>query len=102
MLIVGRAVAGLGASGLMNCGLTMVAAWLPPHRQPLVMRINVSLGQIGIACGPLLGGAFTEYASWCWCFYVNLVIGAVVSIMLIPLDIPETVLALLAIHYVSS
>ncbi|KAK9243330.1 hypothetical protein V1506DRAFT_544799 [Lipomyces tetrasporus] len=67
MLIVGRAVAGLGASGLMNCGLTMVDAWLPPHRQPLVMRINVSLGQIGIACGPLLGGAFTEYASWCWC-----------------------------------
>ena len=52
MLIVGRAVAGLGSSGLMNGALTIIAVILPSHRQPLVMGINVGLDQIGIACGP--------------------------------------------------
>ncbi|KAI4867402.1 MFS general substrate transporter [Hypoxylon rubiginosum] len=89
MFIVGRAIAGLGSSGLMNGALTMVAAILPPHRQPLVMGVNVGLGQVGIACGPLIGGAFTEYVSWRWCFYINLPIGAVVGLLLIMLRIPE-------------
>ncbi|KAI0160958.1 MFS general substrate transporter [Hypoxylon sp. FL1284] len=89
MFIVGRAIAGLGSSGLMNGALTMVAAVLPPHRQPMVMGVNVGLGQVGIACGPLVGGAFTEYVSWRWCFYVNLPIGAVVAILLLFVHIPE-------------
>ena len=34
MLIVGRAVAGLGASGLTNGALTILAAALPMHKRP--------------------------------------------------------------------
>ncbi|KAI9684239.1 MAG: hypothetical protein M1822_005712 [Bathelium mastoideum] len=89
MLIVGRAVAGLGASGLMNGILTILAAILPPHKLPRVMSLNISLGQIGLACGPLIGGALTEYSTWRWCFYINLPIGAVVGILLILLRVPE-------------
>lgn len=69
MLIVGRAIAGLSASGLMNGVLTILAAILPPHRLPRVMGLNVSLGQVGMACGPLIGGALTEYATWRWCMF---------------------------------
>lgn len=71
MLIVGRAVAGLGSSGLSNGALTILSAILPPEKLPMFMGVNVSLGQIGIACGPLLGGAFTEYVTWRWCTSFN-------------------------------
>jgi MFS family permease len=34
MLIIGRAVAGIGASGLMSGGLTIIAASAPLHKRP--------------------------------------------------------------------
>lgn len=67
MLIVGRAVAGIGSSGLINGGLTIVSACLPVHKQPAATGILISFCQLGIALGPILGGAFTEYVSWRWC-----------------------------------
>lgn len=34
MLIIGRAIAGLGASGLTNGALTIIAAIAPMHKRP--------------------------------------------------------------------
>lgn len=67
MLIVGRAVAGLGGSGLTNGALTIITASVPLKKRPLILGILMSVAQLGAILGPLLGGALTQYTSWRWC-----------------------------------
>jgi MFS family permease len=66
MLIVGRAVAGLGGSGLMNGGMQIIFQSVPGHKRPALMGLLMSCSQLGLVGGPLIGGVLTEYASWRW------------------------------------
>ncbi|KAH8703595.1 major facilitator superfamily domain-containing protein [Talaromyces proteolyticus] len=91
MLIIARAIAGIGGSGLINGGLTIISASIPLHKRPKYFGILMGLSQMGIVCGPLLGGAFTTYVSWRWCFYINLPVGAVAAVFLLFIQPPETV-----------
>ena len=89
MFIVGRAIAGLGSSGIFNGTLVTVANVLPLQRRPAVMGINVGIGQLGLALGPIIGGAFTTNASWRWVFYLNLLCAPLVIGGVFLNDIPE-------------
>ncbi|KAF2451175.1 efflux pump protein [Karstenula rhodostoma CBS 690.94] len=89
MLIGGRALAGLGASGLMNGGLNILTNSTPLEKRPLYTGIMIGIGQMGLVSGPLIGGALTEHVTWRWCFYMNLPIGAVTATMLALIHIPE-------------
>ncbi|CAG8951101.1 hypothetical protein HYFRA_00006499 [Hymenoscyphus fraxineus] len=89
MLIIGRAVAGLGGSGLRNGALGIITECVPLAKRPPYFGVMMGLSLCGAAVGPLLGGLFTKFVSWRWCFYVNLPIGALAAILLLAIRIPD-------------
>ncbi|KAJ5649729.1 uncharacterized protein N7484_003452 [Penicillium longicatenatum] len=89
MLIVGRAIAGMGSSGMLNGALNILAGAVPIKKRPAMIGIIMGVGQLGLVGGPLVGGAFTTHSTWRWCFYMNLPIGALVGALLLFTRIPD-------------
>jgi MFS family permease len=59
-LIVGRAIAGVGAAGLGSGSYTVVAFAAPPSRRPILMGlVGASYGTAAVL-GPIIGGVFCK------------------------------------------
>ena len=82
-LIVGRAIAGLGAAGIGSGTYTIIAFSAGPKRRPMFTGIIGTSYGIAAVVGPLLGGALAGNVSWRWCFYINLPIGAISAFIIL-------------------
>ncbi|KAK0707081.1 major facilitator superfamily domain-containing protein [Lasiosphaeria miniovina] len=74
-LVVGRAIAGVGAAGVSSGTYTLIAFAARPEKRPVFVGIFGLCFGLASVVGPLIGGAFTDNVTWRWCFYINLPIG---------------------------
>ncbi|KAF9393237.1 hypothetical protein CPC16_002516, partial [Podila verticillata] len=89
MLIIGRGVSGIGAGGLMAMVFIIISDMLDMRERGKYVGFIGAMFSVSSVIGPLLGGAFTDHATWRWSFWINLPISAISTIFVaIYLNLP--------------
>jgi MFS family permease len=68
LLLMGRALQGLGGGGLVAMGFVAVGLIFPRRYIARAMAAVSTLWGVSAFAGPLVGGFFVEYATWRWGF----------------------------------
>src|SRR5919107_5948121 len=77
-LIAARAVQGAGAAVVAPLSLTLLAGAVPASRRGLAIGAWSGVSGLGVALGPVVGGAVVDGFSWHWIFWINVPVGLAV------------------------
>lgn len=75
MLILARAVQGLGGGGLFVLALSVVGDLISAKERGKIQGMFAAVFSVSSMIGPLIGGWFVEHVSWHWIFLINLPLG---------------------------
>ena len=78
VLILARAIQGVGGAIVTPLTLTILSAAVPPERRAVALGAWGGIAGLAIAIGPLVGGAIAEGLDWHWIFWLNVPIGLIV------------------------
>ena len=78
VLILARAIQGVGGAIVTPLTLTILSAAVPAERRAVALGAWGGIAGLAIAIGPLVGGAIAEGLDWHWIFWLNVPIGLVV------------------------
>jgi len=75
-LLVGARVAqGVGAALMTPATLAIIASAFPEEERGRAIGVWATVGALGFAVGPVIGGLLTEHLGWNWIFWVNVPVG---------------------------
>src|SRR3954464_3817311 len=74
-LVAARTTQGIGGAIVAPLTLTLLAEAFPPERRGAALGIWSGISGMGIALGPLVGGAVVSGLSWQWIFWINVPLG---------------------------
>jgi EmrB/QacA subfamily drug resistance transporter len=78
-LIAARALQGAGAAIVTPLTLTLLAGAIPAQKRGLAIGAWSGISGLGVALGPLVGGAVVDGISWHWIFWLNVPTGLVLA-----------------------
>lgn len=75
MLVIGRAVQGLGAGAIMAIATTILGDIFSVEERGRVQGLFSGVWGVAAIIGPAVGGLIIDFLSWPWVFYMNLPVG---------------------------
>lgn len=88
VLLISRAVQGVGAAMLAASSLMLCVKYFPPEQMAFGLSVAILGSAVGASLGPALGGILTELGSWHWIFLINVPIG-IAAVLFASRAIPE-------------
>ncbi|KFY41611.1 hypothetical protein V494_02881 [Pseudogymnoascus sp. VKM F-4513 (FW-928)] len=80
MLLVGRALQGIGCAGLLINTKVILADKVTLEENAKNNTIFTIVGGVGYGVGPVIGGYLTQ-VSWRWCFIINIPLGLIALVL---------------------
>ena len=81
MLVVARAIQGIGAACVMGVNIALVRLIYPREILGRGMALNAMCIAIATAAGPTIAGAILSVSSWHWLFLINVPLGLIAFII---------------------
>ncbi|CDS10285.1 hypothetical protein LRAMOSA02961 [Lichtheimia ramosa] len=81
-LIAGRTIQGAGAGFIMSLVFVVITDVAPVDWRPRLQSVLVIVYGLASVVGPLLGGAFVDYLTWRWDFWINVILGGVALVII--------------------